>query len=331
MSTNANLPLPNAAVGYLMALGKLDIPAPILEELAKVESLADLGKITSDARSRLRIGMIPTSIALFNQGAACEKSRFGYERTYRPEEPAPPFRLLRNLGRVARAYGLYCLAEGREADAGTVFRSLFCMGSHLESEGSMIAGMVGMSMKEMGLRGLRELFSEGKDAAVIGACREFLRVQPGPVQSFQVCIEGEKRAFSVALDMIRNGAGGADDDRLKRDWDTMISLFPEVIGLPEGSTQDSALPVEPSQSEIDRLRAFLTGSEFAQIRNEALGILDEALTFDPAAPDFLARVEEFDRKTNASGSTIIQSLPGLGKMAKKILELEELRQSLSAG
>lgn len=221
-------PEPNAAIGYLMALGFLE-PASkeVINEFAEAKTIATLEKLSPEARNYLagkKFGVVANLLSL---GAACELSRFGYEHTYRPEEPVPPFRRLRELGRIMRTYGLDLLKKGNPDRALDIFRSLFRLGGHLEVDGTLISGMIGVAIRNLALEGFEELAVHGKNEKSLTTMREFLKLQPTSVSSMNLCLEAEKRYTLTALQMIASGADKVSDEALAKDWDSIKIILPE--------------------------------------------------------------------------------------------------------
>ena len=277
---------PNAAVGYLMALGFLE-PASkeVMDELADVKTIAALDKLSDETKRYLSGGKIPVTVNLLKMGAGCEFSRFGYERTFRPDEPVPPFRRLRELGRTMRAYGLNLLKDGRQEDAAELFRSLYRLGGHLEVDGTLISGMIGIALRGFAIDGFQELLARNPSEPLKASLREFLKLQPSSIEGMRACLEFEKRFMITALGMITNGLDNETDEKISQVWESIKIIIPEGIL--------SGKPIEnPSPQPFSPLRECLANQRVLRGAVEMLGMdyspMPASLTVD-LIPGFLVK------------------------------------------
>ncbi len=243
-------PTPNAAVGYLMALGWMQpITEKVQTELSTCETVAGLDKLSPDARNAIGAGKMGTAVKLLVMGAACDYCMFGYQRTWRPDDVVPPFRRLRELARTARVYGLDQVRQGKAEQAFATFRAIFRLGAHLETDGTLIAGMVGLAFKKLAVKGFEELLNGTKDDKVIADARAFLKAQPKATAVTPSLMEGEKKFIGTALNMLVEGAKKDDSAGLLEAWPDIENLFPKSI------TDKMGKPAAPTTAQTKSCQA----------------------------------------------------------------------------
>lgn len=416
-NVSTTIPTPNAAVGYLMAIGWMNPPSEkVMAEFSDAKTLGDLEELSPDAKKYLGDERMNTIIRLLVQGADCEHCRFGYEHTWQPDEPVPPFKRLRELSRVARAFGLEQLRRGKVAEAFQTFRAIFRMGGHLDIDGTLIAGMVGLAIKGVAITGFEELITKGKDDKVMASTREFLKALPSATLSAKTCLVGEKKYLAAALQSMQNGSVD-----LAKEWDELRTWLPKKPGAKENATppsspvpalkaclanqrvllgaiemlsmdfkpmpasltieiipeflvtsqylnqfpncpdggkyelsvgkegnyewrctihptpdesRESVSPPPPSAqtlAEIEEFKKFMKSPEFEGMVVEALAMFDDAMAFEPYAPDFKAKMDAFSKKIESSSNIVIQrSMPNIRKVLEKQMEQDEAIKKLLA-
>lgn len=260
-NASTTIPTPNAAVGYLMAIGWMNPESEkVMTEFGNTETLADLEKLSPDAKHYITKTSLNTVIHWLVQGAACEHCQFGYEHTWQPDEPVPPFKRLRELSRVARAFGLEQLRDGKAAEALQTFRAIFRLGGHLEVDGPLISGMVGLAIKKIAIKGFGELITKGKDEKVIASAREFLKAQPSATLATKTSLAGEKKYMAAALQLMKNSQSSPAE--LASDWGDgeLRSWLPKNRGKKEYVTLPSP-PVSALKACLANQRVLLGAVE----------------------------------------------------------------------
>ncbi|MBF0406386.1 MAG: hypothetical protein HQM10_03450 [Candidatus Riflebacteria bacterium] len=224
---SSSLPTPNAAVGYLMAIGFLTpVPEQVMTEINTVENVAALEKLSSKTKNFFTDGKLNTVFKMLIQGAECKECRFGYERTYRADDPVAPFRRLRELARTARVYGLMQLKDGKPDKAFETFKAIFCMGKHVEFDGTLIAGMIGIALKNISLSGFKELVNLSKDKKIVEDACQFLKSQPSATLSAAKYLESEKKYIATALNMIKEDSKKESDEDLRNSYENVVFILP---------------------------------------------------------------------------------------------------------
>lgn len=334
------IPTPNAAVGYLMAISWMEPGSEtVLKELSAAETIEDLAKLSPNAKKYISQTNLSTAIAWLVQGAACEQCQFGYERTYLPNEPFPPFMRLRQFAHAARVFGLQQLDDGKFAEALQTFKAIFQLGNHLQGDGPLISYVIGFAIQKIAIKSFEELLAQDKEEKITLAAREFLKSQEDTALIVKKSIAGEKKIMAAALEMMKNDQRSSEvlapDWRELRTWLPKYSGKKEYVTLPPYSSDEKYSKNHPSVlsadtlSEMEEFKRFMKSQEFDMMIVEALSMFDKAIALDPYASDYDEKLQIFNQRIeNSTNTVILKAMPNIAKVYEKQIELDEMIKRL---
>lgn len=87
---------------------------------------------------------------------------------------------------------------------------------------------------------------------------------------------------------------------------------------------------DQAQAEKEKLRTFVNTPEFDALCMETLAFMDEAIAMDQNVPDFIAKLDAFTKKVEASPNALVRKMiPSFRKLYQHRLELDESIQNLA--
>ncbi|HOY68503.1 MAG TPA: hypothetical protein PLP29_16615 [Candidatus Ozemobacteraceae bacterium] len=191
---------PNGAVRYLNAIGQLpSVSNEVLDEFGKVETREEMGKLGSEAVSFLREGKVKSAMELLRLGAACPQCNFTPDDRQHFSDYIPPYRRLRQIARLARAYAWQLENDGRHEAAFDTLTSIFMLGQHVEDNGVIISTMIGIAIRKIAVNALIEFRTRHPEEAWKTRLATFFKRIPRPAVNMPASIEYERTSFMNTL------------------------------------------------------------------------------------------------------------------------------------
>jgi hypothetical protein len=201
----------NAAVRYLMALGWFSPPdRAVMNELAAIDHLEDAKKLSPKAQEYLKNGKINDFGSIFNvirllkAGAQCSTCVFNPDKQFFPDDSIPPYKRLREMVRVVCAIGALKALDGKHQEALDLFKAVYRFGQHLEQEGLLISGMIGVDFRKRALSAMVDLRAMTPAETVIVDLKAFLNTIPKPPMDIPCLILGGKNCFAGMCQWYKN-------------------------------------------------------------------------------------------------------------------------------
>lgn len=191
---------PNGAVRYLNAIGQLPAVAnEVLDEFGQVEKFDELGKLGSASAALLHEAKVKSAMDLLHLGAACQQCNFTPDDRQHFTDFIPPYRRLRQLARLARAYAWQAEKDGRPDTAFDTLTSVFMLGQHVEDNGVIISTMIGIAIRKIAANALIEFRTRHPEEAWKTRLADFFKRIPRPAVNMQASIEYERTGFMNTL------------------------------------------------------------------------------------------------------------------------------------
>lgn len=191
---------PNAAVRYLNAIGHLPaVSNEFLDRFSTVEKLEEMEKLSSETVSFLHDEKLKSSMKLLQRGAACPQCNFTPDDRQHFEDFIPPYRRIRQLARVGRAYAWMQEKSGDANGAFDTLTSIFMMGQHLEENGLLISTMLGVAIRKIAVNALIDFRARHPEDVWKTRLAEFFKRIPNPAVNLKASVEYERTGLENTL------------------------------------------------------------------------------------------------------------------------------------
>ncbi|HQG28813.1 MAG TPA: hypothetical protein PLY73_09645, partial [Candidatus Ozemobacteraceae bacterium] len=191
---------PNGAVRYLNAIGHLPaVPNEVLDEFGKIETFDALGALSTASALLLRDPKVKSAMDLLRLGAACRQCNFTPDDRQHFSDYIPPYRRLRQLARLARAWAWQQEKDGRPEAAFDTLTSTFMLGQHIEDNGLIISTMIGIAIRKIAANALIEFRSRHPEEIWKTRLTDFFKRIPSPAADIKASVEYERTGFINTL------------------------------------------------------------------------------------------------------------------------------------
>ncbi len=191
---------PNGAVRYLNAIGQLPaVPNEVLDGLGKIETFEDMAKLDGASAALLREPKVKSAMDLLRLGAACQQCNFTPDDRQHFSDYIPPYRRLRQLARLARAWAWQQEKDGRPEAAFDTLTSTFMLGQHVEDNGVIISTMIGIAIRKIAANALIEFRARHPEETWKTRLTDFFKRIPSPAVDMKASIEYERTGFLNTL------------------------------------------------------------------------------------------------------------------------------------
>lgn len=191
---------PNGAVRYLNAIGQLPaVSNEVLDGIGKIEKFEDLANLDSASAALLREPKVKSAMDLLRLGAACRQCNFTPDDRQLFSDFIPPYRRLRQLARLARAWAWQQEKDGRPDTAFDTLTSTFMLGQHVEDNGMIISTMIGIAIRKIASNALIEFRTRHPEDVWKTRLSDFFKRIPTPAVNMKASIEYERTGFLNTL------------------------------------------------------------------------------------------------------------------------------------
>ncbi|OQA05440.1 MAG: hypothetical protein BWY66_02494 [bacterium ADurb.Bin374] len=191
---------PNGAVRYLNAIGQLPaVSNEVLDEFGKIEKFEDMSNLGSASAALLREPKVKSAMDLLRLGAACQQCNFTPDDRQLFSDFIPPYRRLRQLARLARAWAWQQEKDGRPEAAFDTLTSTFMLGQHVEDNGIIISTMIGVAIRKIAANALIEFRTRHPEEIWKTRLTDFFKRIPRPAVDLKASIEYERTGFLNTL------------------------------------------------------------------------------------------------------------------------------------
>ncbi|MFZ2955717.1 MAG: hypothetical protein WA705_02320 [Candidatus Ozemobacteraceae bacterium] len=191
---------PNAATRYLLAIGQLpNVTEKVLDDVGLIEKFEDFGKIGKDGTALLADEKFRMAMRMLKLGAACPTCNFTPDDTQSFDDPVPPFRRIRQLARLARAYAWDREKAGDLAETVETLTATFMLGQHVEENGILISTMIGVACRKIAANALLEFRSRHPETEWKEKLAIFFKRIPQPSADIKASLKYERDGVEKAL------------------------------------------------------------------------------------------------------------------------------------
>lgn len=184
---------PNAAVRYLNAIGHIPaVSEKVMHEIALAESEGQMKDLGTDTLRFLGEPRLKTAMELLRRGAACPQCNFTPDDRIHFTDFVPPYRRIREMARIGRAYAFLRNTAGDPGEAFETLTSIFMLGQHVDDNSMLINTMIGIAVRKIALNALAEFRTHHPEESWKTRLTEFFKRVPRPAANIRAALEYER-------------------------------------------------------------------------------------------------------------------------------------------
>ncbi|PKL41718.1 MAG: hypothetical protein CVV41_17435 [Candidatus Riflebacteria bacterium HGW-Riflebacteria-1] len=296
----------NAATRYLLAIANLDPEVVNAHQQFKdCKCPNDLDMLSGQAKKMLMAPRNEAMLSALKWGAKCKICCYNPDDKDSPDQI--PKEKLRGLYRFSMALALNAEKNEKPDQALEILLAVFQLGQHQELQGSMLDGLIGMTIRSDALDLIEGVLNRNPGQARHNTVRTFLKQLPSPAVDLKAMVKWEKR-------FLINGLKKAASNPAI--WKEMCFYRPDEVS----SEAAKVLEVFDPENEA-AAREFIASGEFNRCLNEVAGHMDSWITLDQQDPDF--------KKKSASLALLLKNnplaicVPNINKVTDQQEKLQE--------